>query len=287
MESVDAAEWVVERVNGARVLARAGAAEPVRSAVARAGSLFSWAVTVPGAQRLEGRGPAYRVRLDGGDWLVRHYRRGGAVAVHLGDRYVRAGTPRPFRETEVSRAARARGIATPGVVAAVVYPAGIFYRGDIAVEFIPRSRTLADALFGAAGRAPDAVDVDAGAEAGDGSDRAAAGADREHDGAQARRAAAARAAGAAIRQAHDRGLAHPDLNIRNILLAETGGGLRGYILDLDGARVVDVVDEKARSRMIRRFWRSVRKWQAQTGRVVSDGVQRAFDAGYATGSAHE
>ncbi|MEJ2679559.1 MAG: lipopolysaccharide kinase InaA family protein [Gemmatimonadota bacterium] len=263
MKLVDEAEWRIERVGRARVLARHGALETVRDALESDGSLFAWAAAQPSARRLEGRGAAYRVRLSGGDWLVRHYRRGGAVAVHLGDRYARLGVPRPFRELAASGAARARGVPTPAVVAAAVYPAGAFYRGDIAVAFIPRSRTLADALFAGAGDA-DAV---AGA----------------HDGGLA----AARAAGAAIRQGHDRGLVHPDLNIRNLLLAETGAGLRGYILDLDGARVVAEVSGGARRRMVRRFWRSVGKWEAKTGRPVSTKIRDAFETGYETGRAHD
>jgi 3-deoxy-D-manno-octulosonic acid kinase len=203
MKSAELAEWRTERIGRARVVAREGAVETVRAALNSTGSLFDWAAGRPGAQRLEGRGAAYRVRLDGADWLVRHYRRGGAVAVHLGDRYVRVGVPRPFRELEASQAARARGVPTPAVMAAVVYNAGVVYRGDIAVEFIPRSRTLADVLFGGVGKD--------GAGAGSGDNRRPA----------------AHAAGAAIRQGHDRGLVHPDLNLQNILLAETGDGLRG------------------------------------------------------------
>jgi 3-deoxy-D-manno-octulosonic acid kinase len=275
MKWAEDAKWRIERAGGARVVARESAVATVLAALQSHNSLFRWAATRPGAQRLDGRGAAYRVRLDGADWLVRHYRRGGA-AVHLGDRYVRLGTPRPFRELAASGEARSRGVPTPAVVAAVVYPAGIVYRGDIAVEFIPRSRTLADALFGVRRRAREG---DAPARA----DRDAEMAARADEDA----AKAARAAGAAIRQGHDRGLVHPDLNIRNILLAETGGGLRGYILDLDGARVVDTVEEGARQRMIRRFWRSVRKWEARTGHPLSEPVRRAFQGGYATGQAHE
>ncbi|MEJ2185452.1 MAG: lipopolysaccharide kinase InaA family protein [Gemmatimonadota bacterium] len=263
MESVDEARWQLERIGRARVMARGSALATVRAALERTGSLFDWAAARPGAQRLAGRGAAYRVRLDGADWLVRHYRRGGAVAAHLGDRYARVGRPRPFRELGASQAARARGVPTPAVVAAVVYPAGMVYRGDIAVEFIPRSLTLADALFGPADSGTD-VAAD----------------ERERE-------SAARAAGAAIRQGHDRGLVHPDLNMRNILLAETGSGLRGYILDLDGARVVARVGGAARKRMIRRFWRSVRKWEAKTGEVLSRQVRNGFEAGYRTGQAHE
>ncbi len=268
MKSADEA-WRTERVGPARVVARGRAMETVRGALDRAGSLFEWAASRPGAQRLDGRGAAYRVLLEAGDWLVRHYRRGGAMAVHLGDRYVRLGRPRPIRELEASDAARARGVPTPMVVAAVVYPAGAVYRGDIAVQFIPGSRTLADAWFGG------------GNEDGGGSGPAG-----ERDAAAAR-GRAAWAAGAAIRLAHEGGLVHPDLNLRNILLAETDDGLRGYILDLDGARVVTTVGASARRRMIRRFWRSARKWEAKTGQSLSGQAREAFEAGYATGQAHE
>jgi aminoglycoside phosphotransferase (APT) family kinase protein len=77
---------------------------------------------------------------------------------------------------------------------------------------------------------------------------------------------------------------HRDLNVKNILI-EGGdvageGGVRARILDLDRASVGEPVGDGARRRMLERFWRSVRKWEARTGRSMATGPRRAFEEAY-------
>lgn len=245
---------------GATVIALPTAVEPVASAILAAGTLARYAAAREDAVPLTGRGTAYRIPVPGEAggaahaWLIRHYHRGGLVAGPvLGDRYLRLGEPRPVRELRVSHAARGRGVPTPEVVAAALYPAGMFYRADLVTGFVPDSLTLADLLFG-------------------------------HTSQQAsERAAGCGAVGALVRRAHDAGLVHADLNLRNVLLQRTEAGFVPFLLDLDAARLVDAgsgVAEPARRRMLARFWRSAGKFEDATGRQVEPDERKAFEAAY-------
>ena len=257
------------------------------------GTLEAAAAAHPGAELLTGRGRVYAVpspvrraearetaggsvaggsaagegerRSDGERWVVRHYHRGGAIAPILGDRYLRWGTPRPVRELEIGREVEARGVPTPAHLAAAVYPSGIWYRGDLVTRHVPDSLDLAAVLFpGGSLQGPATSD---GARSGDTTDRAEA---------------AMEAAGRLFRQIHEAGIDHPDLNLKNILIRGTGPELEALVLDLDGARVGDgsPVGDRARRRMIARFWRSGRKWERATGSELGPALAAAFEAGY-------
>lgn len=224
------------RVGSAFAVAAAGAAEPVRRALEQAGTLFGYAAAHPRAERLEGRGPLYAVPADGERWVVRHYRRGGAVARWLGDRYLRLGTPRPLRELRASLELTRRGIATPAVAAIVLYPAGVLYRADIATVRVAGASDLAEILF-RPGETP-------------GEDRLLA----------------CLAAGDLLRRLAERGVIHADLNAKNILLQWTERPPRVHLLDLDRCRFVARGSPVQRERMRRRLLRSLRKWEAKSGR---------------------
>ncbi|HEX7050443.1 MAG TPA: lipopolysaccharide kinase InaA family protein [Longimicrobiales bacterium] len=242
------------RVGEAILIARAEAIEPASRALRQAGSLFAFAAACADAEPLEGRGAVYSIPAPGGRWVVRHYRRGGAVARILEDRYLRAGAPRPVRELRTSHAVRVRGIDSPEVVAGVIYPAGPAYRADLATRYIPHSADLARVLFGP--------------------ERPAA-----------ERESACAAAGGLLRAMHERGVIHPDLNLKNILLEWTTDPPRAHLLDLDRGRVVERVPRRRREAMLRRFWRSARKWETRTGRRLSRAERDAFHAAYAAGDA--
>lgn len=109
-----------------------------------------------------------------------------------------------------------------------------------------------------------------------------------------------RVAGRLVRLLHERGVAHPDLNLKNVLLAaepgaaEPGaGGVRPaawpadepfpLVLDLDRASVGDPLPAARRRAMLERFWRSARKWERRTGRHLEPGLAEAFRAGYDEG----
>ncbi|MBI4545899.1 MAG: hypothetical protein HY703_11935 [Gemmatimonadetes bacterium] len=229
------------------LVARVEALEPARRALAGAGSLFQFAAAHSAAERLEGRGPALVVPMGAVLGVVRHYRRGGAAARWLGDRYLRVGVPRPLRELLASRAVAERGIPTPAVLAAAVYPAGVFYRGDVVTSYIPDSTDLARALFGDGIPAGDRVQV-------------------------------CIAAGELLRRLREAGVLHADLNLKNILLEWSGRPPRVYLLDLDRCRVVERLGEGLHGAMLERFWRSVRKWERHTGRVLTVAEREALQA---------
>lgn len=203
---------------------------------------------------------------------MRHYHRGGAIAPLLGDRYVRGGEPRPFHEFRLGRTLEELEVPTPAHIGAAVYRSGVWYRGDLVTRYVPDSRDLAAVLFpgqvlGApsgrprSGSEPSSV---SGSEVGE------PGASPE---------AAMRATGVLIRLLHDRGVRHPDLNLKNILIAGVVEP-RALALDLDGARLEAGLGTRARRRMLNRFWRSVRKWEAAAGRSLERSLGDSFRAGY-------
>lgn len=238
--------YVRARAGGANVVALAAASAAVVRIVETAGTLHGHASTAPSAKAMTGRGVSYA--FDAGDerWVVRHYRRGGAVARYLRDRYLHVGRTRPGIELAASVEARRRDVRTPEVIATVVYSAGIWYRADIATRFVPRSEDLAAVTFGPDKRSRDA------------------------------RTAAWAAAGRLLRSAFDAGLIHADLNLRNILIEEAETGAVGWLIDLDKCRVSNARDESARHAMLERFHRSRRKLERQFHRPVDAAAQAAF-----------
>ena len=134
------------------ILARQDARSALEAWAGRFGTLADAAAAQPGARPLRGRGRVDVVPAPPGPWpaetrwVVRRYRRGGALAAALGDRYPRLGTPRPFREYGVLVALADAGIPAARPVGAAVYPSGPFYRGDLVTEWVAGSLDLA--LFG-------------------------------------------------------------------------------------------------------------------------------------------
>lgn len=178
----------------------------------------------------------YAVPTSAGVLVVRHFVRGGSVARFLGDRYLSVETPRPFREATASERIRDLGIETPRVVAAAVYRAGLFYRGDLVTELVPQAQALSDVLF----------DSDRGGLAGT--------ADRKD---------ALRETGALISRMARAGVRHPDLNAGNVLVQWSGGTPTTYVIDLDRATVDS--GPVSPEGMVQRLLRSLRKFERQTG----------------------
>lgn len=198
-------------------------------------------------------------------WAVRHYHRGGAVASLLADRYLRFGTPRPFLEAIASEEVGRRGIATPAVVAGVVYPSGLVYRADLVTAFVPETRDLAAVLFGRAGTGDGRTPADGALRRGHGAAELQVG---ERD-----RLGALRRTGALIARMAARGVRHPDLNAKNVLLREprdptSDGGPETLILDLDRCAFTDGVDSPAP--LLARLERSLRKFERAGGPALSE-----------------
>lgn len=199
------------------------------------GTLYEAAARLPRVARLQGRDVNIVAEFAGTPWVVRHYRRGGSVMKALDDRYVRVGPARVLRELQVSEAARDRGIPTPEFMAGAWYNTGLFRRCDIATSYIPRASDLAQVIFEQTSARGDAI---------------------------------ARAA-QLIRIIIKHGLLHRDLNLKNILLARSGG----YIIDLDRCELVDRLTPAQVRAMRHRFFRSLAKWEKNTGVVVARSIK--------------
>lgn len=216
------------------MLALQSHASQVRSLLQHHSTLYDAARQFAGARPITGRTTAYAFEVGNEKWIVRHYVRGGSIAPVLGDKYARI-VSRSFRELEVTAAARERGVPTPTVIAAAEYPAGVFLRFDIVLQYIEGSRDLAALIFDDP--------------------------------------SAAQPAARAIHAAVAGGLVHADLNLKNILVA----GDRGWIIDLDRARLEPAANRSGALAMRARLMRSLRKWEVKTQRPVSEDAKRALE----------
>lgn len=254
-EAVAVPGYVHEVVGAARVLARESALRSVASALESAGTLHRYAATHPEARGLTGRETLYVLPSpatpegEPGRWVVRHLSHGGLLAPLTRDLFPRLGLPRPFNEVMLSVELRRTGIATPEVVAAVVYPTGPFYRGDVARRWVSGTVDLAERLFG------------------------------EARGDASVRIAALAAAGRLVRDLHYAGVFHPDLNARNILVETVEEEPRAYIIDLEKCRMGRSTRGR-REIMLGRLRRSLRKFEAASGSQLSEDELEAFRWGY-------
>lgn len=136
-----------------------------------------------------GRGGVLFIDTPAGECVWRHYRRGGAVARALDDRYLWRGRDRSrgFAEFRLLQRLRALQLPVPVAVAARVRRSGWYYRADLITRCIPAARTMAEQL-------------------------AATGLD---EGLAAR-------IGATIAAFHRHGVYHADLNAHNVLVNAQG-----------------------------------------------------------------
>jgi 3-deoxy-D-manno-octulosonic acid kinase len=149
---------------------------------------------------LGGRGGIVFLRSAERRWVLRHYRRGGAVAALLGDRYLWTGEDRTrsFREWRLLRRLADWALPVPRAIAARYARAGAIYRADLITEELVDTRTLTVELRSSA------LDD-----------------------------ARWREIGACVRRFHECGVRHADLNAHNVLL----GANRVYLLDFDRGEV--------------------------------------------------
>jgi 3-deoxy-D-manno-octulosonic acid kinase len=147
-----------------------------------------------------GRGTVSLIRRPEGDWILRHYRRGGFAARLSADRYLWLGAnaTRSFREWRLLAELCRRGLPVPAPVAAYYERRGGTYRADIITARLPNARTLAQAI--------EAGPLDA---------------------------AVWSRVGQTIARFHAAGVHHADLNAHNIMLV----GEDVYLLDFDRGRI--------------------------------------------------
>jgi 3-deoxy-D-manno-octulosonic acid kinase len=149
-----------------------------------------------------GRGSVAFISVDGQQWVLRHYRRGGFVARISDDRYwwLGANRTRSFVEWRLLAELKSRDLPVPGPVAAAYVRKGFTYRADLITEALPNTKTLAQLLMAGA------LDESAW-----------------------------RAIGETIARFHAQGVHHADLNANNILLQQGTGAV--YVLDFDRGRI--------------------------------------------------
>ena len=92
-----------------------------------------WPSSATAAQVAGGRGGVIFLRDGERRWVLRHYRRGGAVATLLGDRYLWTGEDRTraFREWRLLRQLEAWALPVPRAIAARYRRAAFCYRADL------------------------------------------------------------------------------------------------------------------------------------------------------------
>lgn len=231
--------YVHFRVGGGEVVALAAAEAAVREAL-HEGTLYEYAMRHPRAREFTGRGAAYAVPLPDlvTQVVVRRSRHGGLFAPMTGDRFL-VPTRAP-RELQSAVRLAACGVRTPEVVAYATYPAGpLLRRSDVATREVPRGKDLAVALLN-----PPAGDA---------------------------KRALLRAVAALVAALGRCGARHPDLNLKNVLLAPGAGGRsEAWVLDVDRVTFGRPGDPAVTRANLDRLTRSARKWRALYGAAISD-----------------
>lgn len=151
-----------------------------------------------------GRGSAWFIKAPFAQLVLRQYLRGGWVAKLSRQSYffTTVERSRPFKEFHLLAALYELGLPVPRPVAALCEFRGLFSTGALLTVCIPSATTLADMLPGNnAGLVADGV--------------------------------AWESIGKCIRQFHDAGVWHADLNARNIML---NTDLQVFLIDFDRAR---------------------------------------------------
>lgn len=148
-----------------------------------------------------GRASIAFIRRPDGDWVWRHYRRGGFVGRFVHDQYVWTGAVRTrcFREWRLLAQLRAWDLPVPAPIAARYERAGAFYRADLLTLAIPHRATLAELVIAGEADARCWSQV-----------------------------------GATIARFHARGVQHVDLNAHNVLVDDAG---KVFVLDFDRGRI--------------------------------------------------
>jgi hypothetical protein len=196
-------------------------------------TLYEWASVQEGKRDLGGRVPAYSVLLPGQERrvVVRHSHHGGLLGRLQGDLFL-PPTRAPY-ELLVSHLLAGLGVRTPLVVAIAVYPTKrVLRRSDVVSLELP-GRDLGKAL-------------------------------RDKPDADVRRGWLDPIA-TLIRSLTNIGAWHPDLNVGNVLLVESGGAWDAYVLDIDRLQFSPPRDPTVRDANLDRLERSIRKLRSRFG----------------------
>ena len=156
---LDNAAWDIKDV-GRRIATAQGAmlVDSVRTGglLESAGeSLFDpeyWRVRAELVPAARGRGAAWFVGPVQQSWVLRHYRRGGAVARVSSDRYAWAGEARvrSFAEYRLLALLHRRGLPVPAPVGACYRRSGLAYRCDLITQRIEAAQPMSALLLAGA-----------------------------------------------------------------------------------------------------------------------------------------
>ncbi len=225
---------------GLEAVARTTLAGAINEALA-AGSLYDYAAHHPEARALHGRGISYAVPLPDGATrvVVRRSRHGGLLAPLTGEIFVRP--TRAPRELAVSLRLAREGIATPEVIAYGTYEvAPLLRRADVVTREVSDGVDLATAL------------------------------ERERDPGTVREMV--RVVARLFARMAAAGVRHPDLNVRNVLIARDHSGHReAWLLDVDRAWFDTPGHPRVREANLSRFARSARKLRGQGTFPIGEG----------------
>ncbi len=151
-----------------------------------------------------GRGASLKISLEGKDYVLRRYLRGGLMAKISYDMFFWLGLKRtrPYQEHKILQYAFEQGLAVPECVAYCVTRYGLVYRAAIMTQYLPNNGTLASYL-------------------------------RKH----ALNIGHWQQLAQLVRQMHQLSINHADLNADNILITEKANGLHFSVIDFDKARI--------------------------------------------------
>jgi hypothetical protein len=213
---------------------------PVLTQALSEGTLYEYAAHHTEARPLQGRGVAYAVPLPDGatNVVVRRSRHGGLLAPVTGELFL-GGTRAP-RELETSLRLGRLAIPTPQLVAFATYAAApMLRRADVVTLEVPRARDLAEYLL-------------------------------LMEDADERRPALEATAVLLARMAEG-GVRHPDLNLKNVLLAvDDNARLEANLLDVDRVWFDEPAEGRVLNANLRRLFRSARKWRTRHGLPISE-----------------
>lgn len=211
------------------------------------GTFYEYAEHHPQARPYTGRGLVYAVPLSSGDRVVvRRSRHGGLLRALRDDTFI--GATRAPRELELSLTLRHLGVSTPEVVAYATYPAGpMFRRADVVTREVPKSRDLA-AVLGTLSHADSKRSLII-------------------------------ATGKLLASLSIAGARHPDLNLKNVLLADNDfGGVEAYALDVDRVWLDKPFAQHVLDANLRRLSRSALKARRQQGLPIEEADLLAIES---------
>lgn len=193
-----------------------------------------------------GRGAAWFLNGDRGNWVLRHYRRGGLPGKLLNDRYLYLGQSRvrSVQEFFLLQSLARQGLPVPTPIAAWYQRQGFTYRAALIIERLEGTYSLLNL------NRP------------------------EH-------APLWEAAGRCIRRFHDAGVYHADLNATNILVCPAQGQV--FLIDFDRGvqHTGDTAGAPWKAANLARLERGVYKHWTSDADTAPEALLSALQQGYA------